>query len=324
MFNLKVGSNEYEMSKRYKNLILVCLLVLCVLSSARFFSDADYWLSDIASNFAVQYAFLALTIFFISIWKKTYRMAVLAGIVFALNANALLDMGGNVHAALNTGTTFKVYSANIYKSNRNLSILSRQLQEADPEIVVLLEVRPEHVEQMRPSIRRYPYSIVNTSFCDCEVGVVLLSKFPVLDYHLTKLSEHGNAIIEATLEINQKPVKFYGVHAQRPGMNNFDERKEQFIMLARQISEQNLPVIVAGDLNSTPLTPIFRKLIDISGLRDSRAGFGWQPSWPTYFPLFWMPIDHVLVSPEVHVHTRATGPRIGSDHYPVLAELSIN
>ncbi|MEW6714582.1 MAG: endonuclease/exonuclease/phosphatase family protein, partial [Nitrospirota bacterium] len=82
--------------------------------------------------------------------------------------------------------------------------------------------------------------------------------------------------------------------------------------------------IVAGDLNSTPLTPMFRKLLKISGIRDSRTGFGWQPSWPTYFPVFWIPIDHILVSPEVHVHERATGSRIGSDHYPIFAELSIS
>lgn len=312
------------MSKRYKNLILFCLLVLCVLSSARFFDDADYWLSDISSNFVIQYAFIALTVFFICIWKRMYRIAALAGLLFILNANVLLDVGRDVHAALTTGTTFRVYSANIYQSNNDLSRLSDVLKETDPEIVVLLEVRPEHVEQMSTAIRRYPYSVVNTSFATSGIGIVFLSKFPILNHQLTKLSEHGNAIIEAVLTINQKPVKFYGVHAQRPDIGNFDERKEQFIMLASQISKQTLPVIVAGDLNSTPLTPIFRKLLKISGLRDSRTGFGWQPSWPVYFPLFWIPIDHVLVSPEVHIHKRATGPRIGSDHYPVSAELSIN
>jgi endonuclease/exonuclease/phosphatase (EEP) superfamily protein YafD len=312
------------MSKRYKNLILICLLALGVLSSARFFDDADYWLMDIASNFPVQYAFIALILFSICLWKKIFPMAVLAGLLFVFNADVLVDTGRSAQAAIQAETTFKVYSANIYQSNNDLSGLSALLQETAPEIVVLLEVRPEHVEQIRPAIQHYPYSIVNTSFAAYGIGMVVLSKFPILDHHLTKLSEHGNAIIEAKLEINKKPVMFYGIHAQRPGVDNFDERKEQFIALAHQISKQTLPVIAAGDLNSTPFTPNFRKLIEISGLRDSRTGFGWQPSWPTYIPFFWIPIDHILVSPEVHVHKRATGSRIGSDHYPVFAELSIN
>ena len=312
------------MSKRYKNLILVCLLALSVLSSARFFDNADYWFMDIASNFPVQYAFCALIIFFACLWKKIFPMAVMAGLLFIFNADVLVDTGSPAQAAIRAGTTFKVYSANIYKSNKDLSRLNRELQEADPEIVVLLEVTPEHVEQLRTAIRRYPYSIVNTSFCDLGIGIAFLSKFPILDQRLTKLSEFGNGIIEAVLEINKKPVMFYGVHAQRPGVDNFDERKEQFIMLARQISRQTLPVIAAGDLNSTSLTPNFRKLLKISGLRDSKTGFGWQPSWPTYFPLLWIPIDHILVSPGVHVHKRDVGHRIGSDHYPVFAELSID
>lgn len=312
------------MSKRYKNLILVCLLVLCVLSSTRFFNEVDYWFIDIAANFPVQYAFFALMLFSICLWKKIFPMAVIAGLVFIFNADVLVDTGSSAQAAVQAETTFRVYSANIYKSNNDLSRLSHELQEAAPDIVVLLEVSPEHVEQMRPAIQRYPYSIVNTSFGTLGIGIVFLSKFPILNHQLTKLSEHGNAIIEVALEINKKPVIFYGVHAQRPGVDNFNERKEQFIMLARQISKQTLPVIVAGDLNSTPLTPMFRKLLKISGIRDSRTGFGWQPSWPTYFPVFWIPIDHILVSPEVHVHERATGSRIGSDHYPIFAELSIS
>jgi endonuclease/exonuclease/phosphatase (EEP) superfamily protein YafD len=312
------------MSKKYKNVILFCLLVLFVLSSTRFFDDADYWFMDIASNFPVQYAFLALMLFSICLWKKIFPIALLAGLLFVLNANVLIDMGRDAQAAVKPGTTFTVYSANIYKSNNDLSRLSDVLQETDPEIVMLLEVRPVHVEQLRPAMQRYPYSIVNTSFAASGIGIVFLSKFPILNNHLTKLSEHGNGIIEAELEIDKKPVMFYGIHARRPGVDNFDERKEQFITLAHKISKQTLPVIAVGDLNSTPFTPNFRELIEISGLRDSRTGFGWQPSWPTNFPLFWIPIDHILVSQGVHVHKRATGSRIGSDHYPVLAELSIN
>jgi len=251
-------------------------------------------------------------------------MAALSGLLFIFHANTLVDMVGSAQAAVHAERTFKVYSANIYKSNNDLSKLNRELQKENPEIVLLLEVRSAHVEQMRPVMQSFPYRIVNTSFGESGIGIAFFSKFPILDYRLTKLSEHGNAIIEATLEINQKPVMFYGIHAQRPSQENFNERKNQFLMLARQMKKQTMPVIAAGDLNSTPFTPIFRQLLGISGLRDSRTGFGWQPSWPTYFPLFWIPIDHILASPEVYVHRRATGSHIGSDHYPVFAELSIN
>ncbi len=311
------------MSKKYKRILLLNLLLLCLLSSFRLFDNITYWFMDIFSHFAVQYSFLALIMFLICLWKRFIPMAVLAILLFILNASILVDLGRSVHAAGQAETTFKIYSANIHKLNNDLSKLNHELHVVDPEIILLLEVTPEHVEQIRSVIQTYPYRIENTSIGDSGIGVVFLSKFPVRNYHVSKLAERGNLLLEATLEINQKSVIFYGVHAQRPGLRNFNERKSQFFLLARKINEHSLPVIVAGDLNSTPYSPIFRQLLKLSGLRDSREGFGWQPSWPTNFPPLWLPIDHILVSPEIQVYRRTTGSYFGSDHYPVFAELSI-
>ena len=55
-------------------------------------------------------------------------------------------------------------------------------------------------------------------------------------------------------------------------------------------------------IHFTPFSPIFLQILAVSGLRDSGVDFGWQPFWPTYVPFLWIPIDHVLLSPEVQVH----------------------
>jgi endonuclease/exonuclease/phosphatase (EEP) superfamily protein YafD len=60
----------------------------------------------------------------------------------------------------------------------------------------------------------------------------------------------------------------------------------------------------------------------MSRLRDSREGFGIQPTWLSNKPLFMVPIDHVLVSEGINIHKRFTGPDIGSDHRPVIVDFS--
>ena len=242
--------------------------------------------------------------------------------MFVFNISAIMDFGESIHAAGQASKSFKVYSANIHKDNRELLKLNLEIQKVDPEIVLLLEVDLEQDEQLRSIMQNYPYRIKNVSFE--SLGFVFLSKFPVHSHNVTKLSEFGNSLLEAILEINQTPVKFYGIHAQRPRLGNYLERKNQFLQLARQIKEQSLPVIVAGDFNATPYSPVFRELVNNTGLKDSREGFGWQPSWPTFFPPLWIPIDHVLVTPDIQVRKRTTGSYIGSDHYPVIAELSFS
>jgi len=64
--------------------------------------------------------------------------------------------------------------------------------------------------------------------------------------------------------------------------------------------------------------------VQVSGLKDGRSGFGIHPTWPAQFSLMGIPIDHLLISPELSVHHFTTGPHVGSDHLPVLFSFSLH
>jgi endonuclease/exonuclease/phosphatase (EEP) superfamily protein YafD len=300
------------------------LFTLSILSIARFSDNLDYWFVDIFSHFTVQYAFLALLLLAVFLWKKNLSLSVLAGFLFVVNCSALFDYGESIQASENTGSPIKMYSANVHLDNDELSKLKQELGKIEPDILLLLEVTTKHFAQIPSIMHTYPYHVERRSFGKKGGGFILLSRFPILHNSVTILSERCNFFLEAMLEINQKPVMFYGIHARRPDTVNFSERINQFQWLAKQINQQSVPVIVAGDFNSTPYSPVFKDFVKTAGLMDSREGFGWQPSWPTFFPLLWLPIDHILVSPDIQVLNRSTGSYIGSDHYPVFAELSID
>ena len=108
----------------------------------------------------------------------------------------------------------------------------------------------------------------------------------------------------------------------RPGRTV--DRREQFQQLAKVVAGQPQPVLLLGDLNATVWSPIVRDFLRTSGLQDGRHGFGLQASWPTFLPLLAIPIDHALVSAGVTVHSFTKGPDVGSDHYPILVDFSLN
>ena len=98
----------------------------------------------------------------------------------------------------------------------------------------------------------------------------------------------------------------------------------------RQVAQSDMPVIVTGDFNLTPWSPRFRAAWRASGLTFAGDYRLWPKTWPAhavpwkYLPavlIGGIPIDHVLVSRHFAVAAIRRGPYIGSDHYPVLADL---
>lgn len=83
-----------------------------------------------------------------------------------------------------------------------------------------------------------------------------------------------------------------------------------------------LPVVVCGDFNATPLSPVYRALS--RGLSDVRRGMRRKVgTWPSARPL--LRIDHMFVSSEFRVIScgvlQNADSRVASDHLPLVAEL---
>ena len=84
-------------------------------------------------------------------------------------------------------------------------------------------------------------------------------------------------------------------------------------------------MVVVGDFNATPWGAAMIRLIARTGLRyGPGARIGTFPSalrgrpFPRWFAI---PIDLVLAGGGAAVVARCHGPLIGSDHWPVIAEI---
>ena len=95
-----------------------------------------------------------------------------------------------------------------------------------------------------------------------------------------------------------------------------------FAALAKEIRTGDGPrTILAGDLNCTPWSYWFRRLLRESQLSNSAHGRGLNITWtPLRIAVCGLPIDHVLVGSEIRVSRRFVGPYLGSDHRPVVVD----
>ena len=150
----------------------------------------------------------------------------------------------------------------------------------------------------------------------------MLSRWPLVDPQVVAFSETGFPSIIATVRRESGDFRFIATHPYPP----FNGRATEALLVhlagvAEAVESSPLPCIVAGDLNATPWSRPFRELLARSGLVDTAVGHGVQPTWHAHLPAPRIPIDHVLVPPAAVVLRREVGPDIGSDHFPVEAEL---
>jgi endonuclease/exonuclease/phosphatase (EEP) superfamily protein YafD len=96
---------------------------------------------------------------------------------------------------------------------------------------------------------------------------------------------------------------------------------EQLAGIAATAAE---PLLVVGDFNLTPFSPRFANFLDAAGLRDALAGRGPSITWPSYFPLLGIAIDHCLLGPDWDSIAHRRQPNYGSDHYAIVVDLIKN
>jgi endonuclease/exonuclease/phosphatase (EEP) superfamily protein YafD len=131
--------------------------------------------------------------------------------------------------------------------------------------------------------------------------------------------------LTADITVRDRIVSLVATHPVPP-LNDeyFSSHNSQMNDIADYVRQLGNESIVMGDLNMSMWSPYYRKFIDRSNLRNTRQGFGIQPSWPTNLPLLPIPIDHCLIIPNIKVSNNRIGKDIGSDHYPIVTDLLVS
>lgn len=159
-----------------------------------------------------------------------------------------------------------------------------------------------------------------------EYGVAVLSKYPISEqrvHYLPSAPEtNGEPRVLATVKIalpNGMSIRFGSTHldAQRADTNRLLQIKE----IVKIASEENLPMIVAGDFNAPPNTEV----IDLLDKHFTRTCSNCDPTIPVHNPA--KAIDFIAYKPQelfsVNSH-RVISETYASDHLPIVAVLKIN
>lgn len=215
-------------------------------------------------------------------------------------------------------------------------------------------------EQIRKSLSDiYPYYDFMPNYSRKAMGIAIFSKYPIKNMvRIDKSKKDYISSMFYELEINNKRVILVNNHLHsnlikqqdrrlydemiehfekdslqriRTGMlrslgSGFRSRASQCNLIRKfikdRIGEEDVPMIICGDMNDTPLSYTYR--IMRGNLNDAwqEAGFGAGTTYNKHH--FWFRIDHIFHS---H-HFKALDIEVQrqydySDHYPVLATFQL-
>ena len=107
------------------------------------------------------------------------------------------------------------------------------------------------------------------------------------------------------------------------GPGNSHLRDAELAKLIAATREIQGPLLIGGDMNITPWSPVFRHRVDESPLKDCARGMGITHTWPARFAPLGIRIDQCLASDHWLVASIDRGPWLGSDHLPTITDLEL-
>ncbi|HEX2203933.1 MAG TPA: endonuclease/exonuclease/phosphatase family protein [Longimicrobium sp.] len=220
---------------------------------------------------------------------------------------------------------FRLLISNVLMENTRHELLLERIRESDPDLVLAVETDARWDAALAPLEADYPYVVRQPQ--ENYYGMVLYSRLPLIGPRVDFLVQDDIPSVHTAFELpGGVRVFLHGVHPRPPEPirdQDSTPRDAELVVLGRAIGEtEDRPTVVAGDLNDVAWSRSSELFLRLSGLLDPRVGRGFYNSYNAKNPLFRYPLDHVFHSADFRLVEIRRCASVGSDHFPMLLELS--
>lgn len=307
-------------------------LALLTLATLATLLAEQWWIFDLASHFRPHYLVGAALLLLVAALLGARVMA-LAVVLLALPHGFVVfwQLGG-VPAQAEAGASgpaLTVTTINVHYRNPHHDRVLAYVGRVQPDIVLLQEIVPAWHGAVEALAVEYP----NVAPADWRQGAdnVLLSRHPIAAQRRHFPDGRGFDLLDTEILWRGRRIRVVNVHPPYPMSERlWSWQGAHFRAIAGLAAANETPLVVAGDFNSTPWSPRFRRMLQDGGLALAAQSSWWPRTWPApggpgpgggWAP--GIPIDHVLVSGHWAVASVQRGAPVGSDHHPVTAILRL-
>lgn len=304
--------------------ILFGAAIFTCLSSLAGFGGRFWWVLDLASHFRVQYLAVSLVLTLILLLSRNRNFAIVTGAFALLNISLILPLYfGPPPVTDTTAPKSRAMMMNVHTRNTNYSLVLDAIGHYAPDFLLVEEVDRRWLNDLKPLDAEYPYSVSRPR--SDNFGIAFYSKTPILSADFLDIGEADSPSVLVRMQSSGRDLYFLGTHTLPPVNSAYARLRDIHLAeLPSLVKSLDAPVLLMGDLNATPWSSPFRRLVQESELLDGSRGMGYQPTWPAGLHPLLIPIDHCLHSRELLVIQKTIGPFVGSDHYPVIVDFAFS
>jgi endonuclease/exonuclease/phosphatase (EEP) superfamily protein YafD len=227
--------------------------------------------------------------------------------------------------SLSTEPTIKLLIANVFQDNREWEKLANIVQEEQADIVLLVETNKWWKDKCVDAFGDdYKYQVLQD--LENTYGMLLFSKLELKDTEVHHWIKDELPSIETNVLLDGRLIKLYAIHPEPPVPSEDPEstaRDAEILLIGERTNADQVPTIVAGDLNDVAWSYTSDLFLKVSGLLDPRRGRGLFSSFHAKHSLARWPLDHVFCSGHFRLQKMKRMGNIGSDHFPILLQLHL-
>lgn len=280
------------------------------------------WLSlmhplfDIVSHARVPIAALLAVLSLLHLPARRPRWAATALIAAAIAAAPAWSFVAPPRTEAAEGARMRVLFHNAWMGNEDPTRVIALARATSPDVVALIEVRRDWHGALEALDDLYPYRVMEPRYGE----TVIFSKTPLKPFDAPGA---GASIVFADIDRPSGPALRIAVtHFTRPWpWDDPGAQRQQITRFGEAWRANGEPDLVVGDFNGAPFSEPLRIFSAQTGLRPIVGAGG---TWPTFLPaIFRLPIDNGFVGVRVRAATRDVRGHTGSDHAPVLFEITL-
>ncbi len=279
-------------------------------------------IAEITSHFRALYFLSATAALVCLLIGRSWRWGIVAVVLMLWHGWAIVAWYVPAAAASAGGKEITVLTSNVNADTHEYARLLDVIAQENPDLIFVQELSAPWAKALEAIHEKYPYRIV-TARAD-YFGLGFYSRYPIEGAESNDPVESDVPISRADVLIEGHRVHIVNAHLAPPeGTWLTVLRYRQFAWLTKYLEAHQGPVLVAGDFNCTMWSPLYHDLVQRGRLTNARQGHGVLASWYTLpGSLNVIPIDHILGG-GVQFTGAHLGGRIGSDHVPVVATLTL-